>query len=286
MLERAPVLLVEQGSAGPLGTVAVYMHAYSHPTFLQGGVGSKSTLTAFQRGSDKVGPECRQSARRRPKRPGAAPATRCAPPLRRHKLPVPRAAPKTGRQTAAAAAHGRPNGARAAAAARSARGAAARTGSHTAACPERVRAFIQCHGRLGVRGDPGAAGVAQCARFGRGGAEKYRRPRRAHGAAPAAPEAPAGSAWVLGRTLAPRARRMDQTLLGHTANCANSSTAPVTHTWPQQSTSYNICVEHMTNVSSTPRNRVYGTIPSGDGWTATGLPIKKLDVAAWDTFSC
>ena len=87
-------------------------------TLLQGGVGAKSTLTAFQRGSDKVGPECRQSARRRPKRPGAAPATRCAPPLRRQKLPVPRAAPKTGRQTAAAAAHGRPNGARAAAAAR------------------------------------------------------------------------------------------------------------------------------------------------------------------------
>ena len=83
-----------------------------------GGVGSKSTLTAFQRGSDKVGPEWRQSARRRPKRPGAAPATRCAPPLRRQKLPVPCAAPKTGRQTAEAAAHGRPNGARAAAAAR------------------------------------------------------------------------------------------------------------------------------------------------------------------------
>ena len=44
---------------------------------------------------------------------------------------MPRAAPKTGRAAAAAAARGRPNGARAAAAARSARGAAARTGGHT-----------------------------------------------------------------------------------------------------------------------------------------------------------
>ena len=53
------------------------------PVTWQGGVGLNSTLIAFQSGSNKVGPEWRQTARRRPKRPGARPARRCAPPLRR-----------------------------------------------------------------------------------------------------------------------------------------------------------------------------------------------------------
>ena len=62
-----------------------------------------------------------------------------------------------------------------------------RAGGHAAAGPMRVHAFIQCHGRLSVRGDPEAAGVAQCARFGRGGTEKCARPRAPAAGARSAP---------------------------------------------------------------------------------------------------